>query len=211
MPSLTALTGSRWPSEVATPCDTMPDNDEYKLWDKGYCYTGEPYDKPFLGALCQRHGEYRMELRSPRDTFTTKYLKVKNHFDVETNHHQYHTDRTSMTFNTVMNDATMQGKPKTEVLTALLDKLQLCQRALGPLFAVTCLYALTPNAQSLVFRTSKWLYSSLALHLRHLDRNSDQLSSVRKRHTTPLDHIPHKRAQCQNTEVLLTLGVTRDR
>jgi len=40
-----------------------------------------------------------------------------------------------MTFNTMMNDASMQGKPKTEVLTALLDKLQLCQRALGPLFA----------------------------------------------------------------------------
>ena len=32
-------------------------------------------------------------------------------------------------------------------------------------------------------------------------------TNVRKQHTTPLDHIPHKRAQCQNTEVLLTLGM----
>src|SRR3981081_3089034 len=28
-----------------------------------------------------------------------------------------------------------------------------------------------------------------------------------KRHTTPLDYIPHKRARCQNTEVLLTQGM----
>jgi hypothetical protein len=130
-----------------------------KLWDKSYCYTGEPYNilddkihhfmetakmaqiKPsqfhavFPMILTKRAKEWSIYNVSAKETFTEKYLKIKRHFDVETNHHQYHTDWTSMTFGTMMNDTSMQGKSKTEVLTALLDKLQLCQRALGPAFA----------------------------------------------------------------------------
>ncbi|RKF64554.1 hypothetical protein GcC1_131018, partial [Golovinomyces cichoracearum] len=69
------------------------------------------------------------------DKFAAMNKKIKLHFDVEVNHHQYYTDWTSMTFRTMVADPSQHGKSKAEVLTALLDRLQLCQRALGESFA----------------------------------------------------------------------------
>ena len=66
-----------------------------------------------------------------RDTFRVAYLKIKHHFETQVNHLQYHTDWTTMSFNGVRTAPENSGKSLQEVLQILLDKLTLCQRALG--------------------------------------------------------------------------------
>ncbi|RKF71399.1 hyporthetical protein [Golovinomyces cichoracearum] len=97
-----------------------------KIWDKTYSYTGEPYDifdekiryfmsrekiaqnKPsqmhsiFPMILSKRAQDWFIYNVSMSDSFTTMYKKIKLHFDVEVNHHQYYTDWTSMTFGTML-------------------------------------------------------------------------------------------------------------
>ena len=65
------------------------------------------------------------------DNFHDAYHKLKNHFETETNYVQYFKDWTSITFKSVRDDPDNAGKSLREVLQILLDKIQLCQRALG--------------------------------------------------------------------------------
>ena len=59
------------------------------------------------------------------------YNQMKTKFDTEINKAQYHTDWSLMTYSSLKAEKSNIGKTNLEVLQALLDKLQLCQRALG--------------------------------------------------------------------------------
>ncbi|KAK1907590.1 hypothetical protein P3342_005917 [Pyrenophora teres f. teres] len=63
------------------------------------------------------------------DTFLTVYTKLKNHFDTDVNHSHYYADWTTTSFAKVHREN--PDKTLHEVLDIMLDKLQLCQRALG--------------------------------------------------------------------------------
>ncbi|KAM4066587.1 cwf18 domain containing protein [Hirsutella rhossiliensis] len=109
-----------------------------KTWNKDRNYTGEPYDllddklRLFL-SNCSH-----IQVKPPRfyldkitwaTTFRQAYDIFKQHFDTEVNHVHYHTDWTTITFNSIR--AQDASKTPHEVLQILFDKLQLCQRALG--------------------------------------------------------------------------------
>jgi hypothetical protein len=64
-----------------------------------------------------------------KDAFDIAYDKIKTHFDTEVNHTHYYTDWTTTTFSHVRRENS--EKTLQEVLRILLDKLALCQRALG--------------------------------------------------------------------------------
>jgi hypothetical protein len=66
------------------------------------------------------------------DSFASAYTAIKNHFDHDVHHQHYYTDWTTTTF--VRTRAENPDKGLHEVLQILLDKLQLCQRALGKNF-----------------------------------------------------------------------------
>ncbi len=59
------------------------------------------------------------------------YNQMKMKFDTEVNKAQYHTDSSLMTYYSLKAEKSNIGKTNLEVLQTLLDKLQLCQRALG--------------------------------------------------------------------------------
>jgi hypothetical protein len=63
------------------------------------------------------------------DTFLTVYTKLKNHFDTDVDHGHYYADWTTTSFIKVRREN--PKKNLHEVLDIMLDKLQLCQRALG--------------------------------------------------------------------------------
>ena len=128
-----------------------------KTFDRKKKYTGEPYDlledklrmffnicyhaeiRPeqfhavFPRILTGRAEAYYLHYINRDDTFAAAYEKIKTHFDTEVNHHYYYTDWTSTTFNKMRQESTEKNMHK--VLQTLLDKLQLCQRALGPDYA----------------------------------------------------------------------------
>jgi hypothetical protein len=56
-------------------------------------------------------------------------MKIKVHFDTNVNHHHYYTDWTTIIYNKVKQKN--PGLTLQKALEKLLDKLQLCQRALG--------------------------------------------------------------------------------
>ncbi|KAM4058411.1 cwf18 domain containing protein [Hirsutella rhossiliensis] len=109
-----------------------------KTWNKDRNYTGEPYDllddklRLFL-SNCS-HIQVKPAQRFYLDkitwatTFRQAYDIFKQHFDTEVNHVHYHTDWTTITFNSIR----AQDASKTpRSASNLFDKLQLCQRALG--------------------------------------------------------------------------------
>jgi len=125
-----------------------------KMWDRDKKYTGKPYDllddklkifysicyhadiQPgqfhavFPRILDSRAEEYYLHFVDQRmDTFLTAYTKLKNHFDTDVNHSHYYADWTTTTFAKVRREN--PEKSLHEVLDIMLDKLQLCQRALG--------------------------------------------------------------------------------
>ncbi|KAM4067583.1 DUF1421 multi-domain protein [Hirsutella rhossiliensis] len=114
-----------------------------KTWNKDRNYTGEPYDllddklRLFL-SNCS-HIQVKPAQRFYLDkitwatTFRQAYDIFKQHFDTEVNHVHYHTDWTTITFNSIR--AQDASKTPHEVLQILFDKLQLCQRALGREYA----------------------------------------------------------------------------
>src|SRR6266516_5383117 len=128
-----------------------------KTYDREKKYTGEPYDllddkmriffnicyhaeitpeqfhAVFPRILTSRAEEYYLHYVERNDDFATAYAKIKNQFDTNVNHNQYYTDWTSTTF-----AKTRQQNPDKdlyEVRRTMLDKMQLCQRALGAGFA----------------------------------------------------------------------------
>ncbi|KAM4060975.1 reverse transcriptase (RNA-dependent DNA polymerase) [Hirsutella rhossiliensis] len=124
-----------------------------KTWNKDRNYTGEPYDllddklrlflsncshiqvKPsqfhalFPRILDGRAQRFYLDKITWATTFRQAYDIFKQHFDTEVNHVHYHTDWTTITFNSIR--AQDASKTPHEVLQTLFDKLQLCQRALG--------------------------------------------------------------------------------
>ncbi|EDU46201.1 conserved hypothetical protein [Pyrenophora tritici-repentis Pt-1C-BFP] len=125
-----------------------------KMWDRDKKYTGKPYDllddklkifysicyhadiEPgqfhavFPRILDGRAEEYYLHFVDQRmDTFLTAYTKLKNHFDTDVNHGHYYADWTTTSFVKVRREN--PEKNLHEVLDIMLDKLQLCQRALG--------------------------------------------------------------------------------
>lgn len=128
-----------------------------KMYDKTSKYTGEPYDllddklKIFLNVcfhtdiqpsqfhavfpriLTGRAENYYLHFINRDDTFAMAYMKIKRHFDTEVNHSYYYTDWTTTTFNRTRVEN--PDKKLHEVLQMMLDKLQLCQRALGTDFS----------------------------------------------------------------------------
>ena len=62
--------------------------------------------------------------------FAEIYNQIKTKFDKEVNKTQYHTDWSLMIYFSWKAKKNNIGKTNLEVLQALLDKLQLCQRAL---------------------------------------------------------------------------------
>ncbi len=59
------------------------------------------------------------------------YNQMKTKFDTEVNKVQYHTDWSLMTYSMLKVEKSNIRKTNLEILQALLDKLQLYQRALG--------------------------------------------------------------------------------
>ncbi|KAF1935267.1 hypothetical protein EJ02DRAFT_507147 [Clathrospora elynae] len=125
-----------------------------KMWDRDKKYTGKPYDllddklkifysicyhadigpgqfhAVFPWILDGRAEEYYLHFVDQQmDTFLTAYTKLKNHFDTDVNHGHYYTDWTTTSFVKVRREN--PDKSLHEVLDIMLDKLQLCQRALG--------------------------------------------------------------------------------
>jgi hypothetical protein len=77
---------------------------------------------------------YFLEHMSRGMQFRDMYLQLKQQFDSDINRAQYHTDWSSITFQTVLSEPKNTGKTYLEVLQILLDRLQRCQRALGPAY-----------------------------------------------------------------------------
>ena len=126
-----------------------------KIWDKNTNYTGEAYDifddkiryfldtcytvaikhsqfhAIFSSILSGRAKDYFVYNVNRNLTFAEMYTKMKTKFDTEVNKAQYHTNWSLMTYSTLRAEKSNIGKSNLEVLQVLLDKLQLCQRALG--------------------------------------------------------------------------------
>ena len=123
------------------------------MYDKTSKYTSEPYDllddkmKVFLNVcfhidinpsqfhavfphiLTDRAEHFYLHFVNCNETFAVTYAKVKHHFDTEANHSHYYTDWTTTTFNRTCVEN--PDKKLHKVLQMTLDKLELCQRALG--------------------------------------------------------------------------------
>ena len=69
----------------------------------------------------------------PREKFSAMYAKLKQHFDTEVNHEHYYTDWTTTSFNKLRREN--PNESLHQILQRLFDKLLLCQRTLGPMFA----------------------------------------------------------------------------
>ncbi|KAM4066427.1 DUF1421 multi-domain protein [Hirsutella rhossiliensis] len=110
-----------------------------KTWNKDRNYTGEPYDllddklRLFLSNCSYPTQRFYLDKITWATTFRQAYDIFKQHFDTEVNHVHYHTDWTTITFNSIR--AQDASKTPHEVLQTLFDKLQLCQRALGREYA----------------------------------------------------------------------------
>lgn len=128
------------------------------MWNKENNYTGQTYDIldgkiRIFTDLCEllqvRYSQlyalfpsilsgsaqaYFLEHMSRGMQFRDMYLQLKQQFDSDINRAQYHTDWSSITFQTVLSEPKNTGKTYLEVLQILLDRLQRCQRALGPAY-----------------------------------------------------------------------------
>ncbi|KAM4059749.1 integrase core domain-containing protein [Hirsutella rhossiliensis] len=108
-----------------------------KTWNKDRNYTGEPETITISRTLSPdpdgRAQRFYLDKITWATTFRQAYDIFKQHFDTEVNHVHYHTDWTTITFNSIR--AQDASKTPHEVLQILFDKLQLCQRALGREYA----------------------------------------------------------------------------
>ncbi len=75
--------------------------------------------------------QYYLHHMNPEQPFAILYAQISQHYDTETTRALYHSDWSSLTFVNLKRRPEMAGKSNLEVLQALFDKLQLCQRALG--------------------------------------------------------------------------------
>lgn len=133
-----------------------------KLWDRKQDYSGDLYDilddkvREML-SLCydldikasQFHAVFRRILTGSarnyyvhrvnrNDTFATAYKTLKDRFDNDLNHRIYCNDWTETTFESFRKEYRAEHpgpEDLQKVLQSMLDKFQLCQRALGPSYA----------------------------------------------------------------------------
>ena len=92
------------------------------------------------------------------DSFSNAYIVIKNHFDYNVHYQYYYTDWTTINF--ARTRIENPGKGLHEVLQILLDKLQLCQRALGKNFkgedalriTVINIYRRVPELEIVLFK-----------------------------------------------------------
>jgi hypothetical protein len=127
-----------------------------KVWDNSKKYTGDAYDlldnkiKIFFSICWQidikeeefhavfpriltgRAEMFYIQVVQRDDSFASAYMAIKNHFDHDVHHQHYYTDWTTTSFARTRMENPEKGLH--EVLQILLDKLQLCQRALGKNF-----------------------------------------------------------------------------
>lgn len=137
----------------------LPDPDKIskflKSFDNNYKWSGEPYDflddkvrimlnichfndiypNQFYAILPRilkgRAEHFYINHIGPNVTFQEAYLALKDHFETDTNRMQYYHDWTNLTFNNLRNDPDNANLSPRDVFRVLLEKLQLCQRALG--------------------------------------------------------------------------------
>jgi len=127
-----------------------------KSWRKENNYTGQPYDiladkAMIFIELCRRldineaayanifpdilegraHSFYLYNV-GPGQTWKAMYGRLSNHFNTIVNHSQYWTNWTTMSFARIKQEN--PTKSPHEALEAMIDKLTLAQRALGPQF-----------------------------------------------------------------------------
>jgi hypothetical protein len=127
-----------------------------KAWKKENNYTGQPYDiladkAMVFVELCRRLDIQEASFASifpdilegrahmfylhnigPGQTWKNLYEQLSNHFNTNVNHNQYWTDWTTMSFGRIKQEN--PTKSPHEALEAMIDKLTLAQRALGPQF-----------------------------------------------------------------------------
>jgi hypothetical protein len=80
-----------------------------------------------------RARDYYLHYISPEDDFYSAYIKIKVHFNTDVNYYYYYTNWTIIIISKVKQknfDQTLH-----QAFNHLLNKLQLCQRALGPAYA----------------------------------------------------------------------------
>ena len=87
----------------------------------------------FPRILAGRAEQYHVSNVDTEDTFAGAYGKLKVHFDTDANHQLYHKDWHLIEYTTIKREH--PDKSPTEALELMFDKLQLCQRALGPAYA----------------------------------------------------------------------------
>uniref|UniRef100_A0A8H7KFH4 Integrase catalytic domain-containing protein n=1 Tax=Bionectria ochroleuca TaxID=29856 RepID=A0A8H7KFH4_BIOOC len=128
------------------------------MWNKDNNFTGELYDildhkmriftdtcellriqyaklhALFPNILSKRAQEYFLDHMNRGMRFDEMYAQIKREFDSDINRAQYHADWSSMTFRSVQGESENADKSQMEVLKILLDRLQKCQRALGPAY-----------------------------------------------------------------------------
>ena len=92
----------------------------------------EQFHAVFPRILTGRAETFYIQVVERDDSFASAYMAIKNHFDHDVHHQHYYTDWTTTTF--ARTRAENPEKGLHEVLQILLDKLQLCQRALGQNF-----------------------------------------------------------------------------
>ena len=84
----------------------------------------------FLSILSGRAKDYFVYNINRNLIFAEIYNQIKRKFDTKVNKAQYHINWSLMMYFPLKTDKSNIGKTNLEVLQALLNKLQLCQRAL---------------------------------------------------------------------------------
>lgn len=84
----------------------------------------------FPRILTSRVRNFQLYHISNSDDFGQQYLKIKRHFEHDIHRGKYYTDWTTIRFK--KSRAENREKSLHNILELLIDKLQLCQRALGP-------------------------------------------------------------------------------
>jgi hypothetical protein len=87
----------------------------------------------FPRILAGRAERYYVSRVTTKDTFAMAYFKMKDHFDTDANHQLYFKDWHLIEFGATKREH--PDKSPAEALELMFDKLQLCQRALGPAYA----------------------------------------------------------------------------
>ena len=82
----------------------------------------------FPRILTRRAETFYIQVVERDDSFSSAYIAIKNYFDYNVYHQHHYTDWTTTTFARMRTENLEKGLH--EILQLLLDKLQLCQRAL---------------------------------------------------------------------------------